>query len=200
MASTRCRCVLCGAREIESRLLYIQRCEMWRPGCLSLVGRRQPYFCQRDGKRELDRGLWRAKEHGSRALGRAWSRDLQRGRWRTVPSSPLKTACKSLKPFPRTVFLQFSACAPALKVCPPHVMTSNPASPQAMLSSPRCPRDAVRSPQAQIRSARPRSTWVARFTVVANMSTRADVSDEMDGCPARRHYERWIQVRSWCEL
>ena len=98
------------------------------------------------------------------------------------------------------MFVQFSACAPALKVCPPHVMTSNPASPQAMLSSPRCPRDAVRSPQAPIRSARPRSTWVARFTVVANMSTRADVSDEMDGCPARRHYERWIQVRSWCEL
>ena len=111
-----------------------------------------------------------------------------------------QTACKSLNPLKSSVFLQFSACALALKVCPPHVMTSNPASPQAMLSSPRCPRDAVPSPQARIRSARPRSTRVARFTVVANMSTRADVSDEMDGCPARRHYERWIQVRSWCEL
>ena len=111
-----------------------------------------------------------------------------------------QTACKSLNPLKSSVFLQFSACAPALKVCPPHVITSNPASPQAMLSSPRCPRDAVRSLQARIRSARPRSTWVARFTVVANMSTRADANDEMDGCPARRHYERWIQVRSWCEL
>ena len=142
----------------------------------------------------------RAKEHGSRALADDGTRDLNSGTGRASRCAPFQSACKSLKPFPRSVFLQFSACAPTLKVCPPHVMTSNPASPQAMLSSPRCPRDAVRSPQAPIRSARPRSTWVARFTVVANMSTRADASDEMDGCPARRHYERWIQVRSWCEL
>ena len=147
-----------------------------------------------------DRGLWRAKEHGSRAPADDGTRDLASELARGTQQFTVQTACKSLNPFPRTVFLQFSACAPALKVCPPHVMASNPASPQAMLSSPRCPRDAVRSPQAPIRSARPRSTWVARFTVVANMSTRADANDEMDGCPARRHYERWIQVRSWCEL
>ena len=150
--------------------------------------------------RGVDPGLRSAKEHGSRALADDGTRDLNSGTGRASRCAPFQSACKSLKPFPSSVFLQFSACAPTLKVCPPHVMTSNPASPQAMLSSPRCPRDAVRSPQAPIRSARPRSTWVARFTVVANMSTRADVSDEMDGCSARRHYERWTQVRSWYEL
>ena len=144
--------------------------------------------------------LWRLKEPPD-APGRDAVRRLFNCKVATVRGHlAFQTACKSLKPFPRSVFLQFSACAPTLKVCPPHVMTSNPASPQAMLSSPRCPCDAMRPPQAPIRSARPRSTWVARFTVVANMSTRADVSDEMDSCPPRRHYERWIQVRSWCEL
>ena len=148
----------------------------------------------------VEAGSRARRNTASRALADDGTRDLASELARGTQQFTVQSACKSLKPFPSSVFLQFSACAPALKVCPPHVMTSNPASPQAMLSSPRCPRDAVRSLQARIRSARPRSTWVARFTVVANMSTRADVSDEMDGCPARRHYERWIQVRSWCEL
>ena len=143
---------------------------------------------------------WRAKDPRAPAFADDSTRDLASELARGTQQFTVQTACKSLKPFKNDRVLQFSACAPALKVCPPHVMTSNPASPQAMLSSPRCPRDTVRPPQARIRSARPRSTWVARFTVVANMSTRADVSDEMDGCPARRHYERWVQVRSWCEL
>ena len=139
------------------------------------------------------------KEHRSPALVGAAPRLLDGCTTAVHGRAPVKTRSKKLKPLKSSVFLHFSACAPTLKVCPPHVMTSNPTSPQAMLSSPRCPRDAVRSLQAPIRSARPRSTWVARFTVV-NMSTRADANDEMDGCPARRHYERWIQVRSWCEL
>ena len=126
-----------------------------------------------------------AAERGRRTSGSRWgvflrvteddgARDLQ---WvvlrATVLSEPRENRAL------RVMTAADTPCVPALKVCSPHVMTSNHAYPRALLSSLRCLRDAMRQPQAPIRSARPRSTWVARFTtVVANMSTRVDVSDE----------------------
>ena len=57
--------------------------------------------------------LWRRKEHGSRALGRAWSRDLQMRKGEAVKFSHLKTACKKLFSVTSSVFLRFAGPAGA---------------------------------------------------------------------------------------